>query len=82
MLAPLTEATEKVSRLPLQADVRPVMRPGVDGTEVTTTLYVCGKELPQVLFAVTETVPEEPALPVIAFITEPAVVQPFGSVHV
>ena len=62
--------------------MRPVIVPGVAGGEVTTTANVCGADPPQELFAVTETVPLEPALPVMAFMVEPLVVQPFGKVHV
>ena len=73
---------EKVSRLPLQAGVLPVIAPGVAGIEVTVTGKVCAAELPQVLLAVTETVPLDPALAVMALMIEPPVVQPPGSDHV
>ena len=82
MVAPFTAATENVSKVPLHTDVRPVIVPGVAGGEVTTTVNIWAAELPQTLLAVTETVPLVPALPVIALMVDPVVVQPFGSVHV
>ena len=78
----MTAAIENVSKLPLQTDVRPVIVPGVAGGEVTTTVNVCGAEAPQELFAVTDTVPLEPARPVIALMVDPVVDQPLGRVHV
>ena len=66
VVAPLTAATEKVSKLPLHADVGPLIAPGVEGTALTVTASVWGAELPQVLLAVTDTVPLEPAVAEIA----------------
>lgn len=73
---------DKVSRPPGHTDVAPVIAPGVGGTESTVTAKVCGTDAPQALLAVTETVPLEPASPVMALIVDPMVVQPFGSDHV
>ena len=62
-VAPPTEAMEKVSRLPEQTGVRPVIAPGVAGTLLTVMTKVAGVEPPHALFAVTDIVPPpEPAV--------------------
>ena len=81
-MAPLTVATEKVSRLPLHAGVRPVITPGVAGDEPNETTSADGLELPHVLLAVTDTVPPlEPATVFIVLVVD-VPVQPPGSDHV
>jgi len=81
-VAPPTLATEKVSSPPLQIVERPVIAPGVAGTELTVTASVAGLEFPQVLLAVTETVPPlEPATVFMVLVVD-VPVQPPGSDHV
>ena len=81
-IAPFTAAIEKVSRLPLQKVAVPLIVPGVAGGVLTVTASVAGAELPQVLFAVTDTVPPpEPAVVCMTLVRD-VPVQPPGSDHV
>jgi len=63
-VALLTGATEKVSGLPvLHEDVLLVILPSVTGAEPIVTASVCSDELPQLLLALTVTMPPlEPAV--------------------
>ena len=82
-VAPVTAATENVSKAPLHTLPVSVIEPGVAGVaEDTVTASVCAVELPQLLLAVTETVPpvEPTVLPMLDVVDVP--VQPLGSVHV
>ena len=73
---------EKVSRFPVHSPLRPEIAPGVAGAVLIVTVYVCAAELPQLLFAVTDTVP--PVDPVVAMILAvvDVPVHPPGSDHV
>jgi hypothetical protein len=68
----------------VQTLVFPVMAPGVLGAVVTVTAAVWALLLPQLLFAVTATLPEVlPKFTVIALVPWPdATVAPVGTVHV
>ena len=60
-----------------------VIVPGVAGaTETTPTANVCGVELPQALFAVTEIVPPVDVAVAIMFEVVDVPLHPFGKVHV
>ena len=81
-VAPLTGATEKVSKAPLHKVAVPLIAPGRAGTVVTVTANVCAEEVPQLLPAVTETVPPaDPAVVMMVLVVD-VPVQPFGSDHV
>ena len=81
-MAPLTGAIENVSRLPLQKVAVPVIVPGVAGADSVVTASVCAEDVPQLLPAVTETVPAlAPTVALMVFVVD-APVQPPGNVHV
>ena len=81
-VAPLTAATENVSKLPLHIAAGPLIVPGVAGAVETVTASVCGDELPQLLFAVTVIAP--PVVPAVAVMLAEVEVpdHPPGNVHV
>ena len=81
-VAPFTDAMEKVSRLPLQKLAVPLIVPGVAGADSVVTERVCAEDVPQLLPAVTETVPAlAPTVAIILLVVE-VPVQPFGRVQV
>ena len=81
-VAPLTGATENVSEPPLHKVAVPLIAPGKGGAVAIVTANVCAEEVPQLLPAVTETVPPaDPEVAMMLFVVD-VPVQPFGSVQV
>ena len=70
----MTEAAE-------QGEALPLMVPGCAGTVLTVTGIELAELLPQVLLAVTETLPKPPAIAVIELVAE-VPVHPEGNDHV
>jgi hypothetical protein len=82
-VAPLTAEIEKVSLAFAQTIAVPLIAPGVAGTEVVIfTAKVCAVEFPQVLLAVTDTVPLVELVVAIMLLVADVPVHPPGSDHV
>ena len=78
----MIEAIENVSRFPLQKVVVPLIAPGVEGVDNVVTASVDADEVPQLLPAVTDTVPPlAPTVELIEVVLD-VPVQPFGRDHV
>ena len=68
--------------VPGQTDVNPLIAVGVGGAETTLIAIVCGALLPQLLLAVTETVPPLPPARTVIDVVVELPLQPAGKLHV